>query len=492
MTVIIQSALNAGELSPRLGGRTDLAKYQNGLKTCLNAIVQPHGGVMRRPGFKYIATAGDSDNNVRLIPFEFSTEQTYIIELGEYYMRFYMDGGQIESGGSPYEITTPYRGADLFEIKYTQSADVMYLVHPNYSPRKLSRTGHTNWTLTVISFTARPTNWGQESLAITNITQANPGVVTSTAHGLSDGDSVLITNVEGMTEVNGNVYTTANVTADTFELSGTDTTGYGAYTSGGYWNETDQPSCVTFFEERLVFAGVPSYPQTLDFSKAGDYEDMTTGTADDDGCQYTIAADQVNAIRWLMTGKKLIAGTSGGAWLISGSGPDEPITPTSILVRREARIGSQNIQPEAFNEQILFVQKPGRKIRALGYSFEEDSYKGTDLSILSEHLTKTYGIKEIAFQATPYQTLWCVRLDGVLLGLTYMPEHEVVGWHRHITSDSSGESDFESVCCILGDFYDEVWVVVKRKINGSYVRYIEQMQTDEWSFTYTKTTTELV
>jgi hypothetical protein len=145
-----------GELSPRLDGRNDLTKYASGCKTLENMIVYPHGSAARRPGTQFVAEVKDSTKKTRLIPFEFSTTQTYMLEFGNQYIRFYKDNGVILSGASPYEISTPYLEAELFDIKYAQSADVMYICHPNHAVRKLSRTGHTAWTLTEVEFTNGP------------------------------------------------------------------------------------------------------------------------------------------------------------------------------------------------------------------------------------------------------------------------------------------------------------------------------------------------
>ena len=146
----------AGELSPRLDGRNDLAKYSAGCATVENMVIYPHGAAARRPGTQFVASVKTPAAKTRLIPFEFSTEQTYILEFGNQYIRFYRNNGQIESSGSAYEISTPYLTAELFDIKFAQSADVMYITHPNHQTRKLSRTGHTSWTLAAVEFTNGP------------------------------------------------------------------------------------------------------------------------------------------------------------------------------------------------------------------------------------------------------------------------------------------------------------------------------------------------
>ena len=124
-----------GELSPRLDGRTDLTKYSSACKTLENLIIYPHGAAARRPGTTFVSEVKTSSAKTRLIPFEFSTTQTYILEFGNQYIRVYKDKGQVQSGGSAVEIVTPYLTAQLFDIKFAQSADVMYITHPSHSSR---------------------------------------------------------------------------------------------------------------------------------------------------------------------------------------------------------------------------------------------------------------------------------------------------------------------------------------------------------------------
>lgn len=177
------NAFNAGELSPLLEGRTDIAKYYSGCRTLENFLVLSYGGVTKRPGSEYIASAKAADEPVRLIPFEFSITQAYVLELGDEYMRFYRNGGQILDSGSPYEIVTPYdtdAGTDLFDIQFVQSADTMYLVHPDYAVRELTRTDHTAWTLTETTFQRGPF-LAENDTAVTITPSATTGSITLTA-----------------------------------------------------------------------------------------------------------------------------------------------------------------------------------------------------------------------------------------------------------------------------------------------------------------------
>lgn len=152
-----QAQVTAGEFSPRLDGRVDLGRYGSALRTMENFVALPHGAAKRRAGSHFVAEVKDSTQRVRLIGFEFSDTQAYVLEFGHLYVRFYMNMGQILSGGVPYEIVSPYAAVDLPRVKFVQSADVMYLVHPLYAVHKLTRTGHTAWTLNPVTFLPPPT-----------------------------------------------------------------------------------------------------------------------------------------------------------------------------------------------------------------------------------------------------------------------------------------------------------------------------------------------
>ena len=155
----IVTSFNAGEWSPQLYGRVDLQKYASAARIMENFVPLPQGTVTRRPGTRFVAESKSSGDGI-VIPFEFSTTQAYIIEAGNLYFRFYRERGRIEtSPGVAYEIVTPYTLADLENLQWVQSADVLYLAHPRHAPRKLERTGHTSWTLTTISFTSAPSEW---------------------------------------------------------------------------------------------------------------------------------------------------------------------------------------------------------------------------------------------------------------------------------------------------------------------------------------------
>jgi hypothetical protein len=475
-TTLALTSFVSGEFSAKLDGRTDFAKYQTSCKTLENFLIHPQGAATRRVGTQFISEIKDSTKKTRLIPFEFSTTQTYILEFGNQYIRFYKDKGQILSGGSAYEISSPYLEAELFDIKFAQSADVMYLVHPNHETSKLSRTGHTSWSLDEVEFTDGP------YLAVnTTSTTMSPSATTGNGITITASANTFVSTDVGrlINFSNGYAKITAfgsatSVTADVkddFDTTSANTD----WKLGAFSDTTGHPSCVSFFEQRLVFAGTSSEPQTLYFSKSGDYENMTAGTNADDAMVYTIASNQVNVIRFLKTQRTLIVGTVGGEFTVSADGTDAAVTPTNITIKRQSSYGSANVDAIPAGNATLFLQRAKRKIRELSYNFDVDGYQAADLTILNDVVTKT-GINEMSYQQSPDSILWCVRDDGVLAGLTYLRGEEVIAWHRHILGGSFGDGNavVESVASISGELNeDELWVIVKRTINGATKRYVE-------------------
>jgi hypothetical protein len=467
-----------------MDGRTDFEKYSSGAKTLENFLVHPQGAATRRVGTQFIAEVKSSAAKTRLIPFEFSTTQTYILEFGNTYIRFFKDKGQILSGGSAYEISSPYLTAELFDIKFAQSADVMYITHPNHEVMKLSRTGHTSWTLAEVDFTDGPylaTNTTATTLTPAQAaTGSNINITASAVTGINGGAGFQTTDVGRIISFNGGkakitARTNTTVVACTITTAFTNTNATAAFNLGAFSDTTGHPSCVSFFEQRLVFAGTTDEPQTLFFSKAGDYENMTTGTNADDAMVYTIASNQVNAIRYMKAVRTLVVGTTGGEFTVSADGTDASITPTNITIKRQSSFGSANVDAIPAGNAILFLQKAKRKIRELQYNFDSDGYQAPDLTILNETVTDT-GINEMSYQQEPGSNIWCVRDDGVLACLTYQRSENVIAWSRHIFGGAfgSGKAVCESVASISGVLTeDEVWVIVKRTINGATKRFVE-------------------
>ena len=504
-------------------GRTDFAKYFNGATNIENFVVLPHGPITRRPGTYFVSEIKTSSANTRLIPFTFSTTQTYILELGNNYIRFFKDSGQIVesdvtisgitkanpgvvtanshgfsngdfvnissvagmtevnnktfkvankatntfqltdidgnnvnttnfttygSGGDAnriYQITTEYTTAQLFDLKFAQSADVMYICHPDHEASKLSRTGHTSWSLDEVDFgdngpyldanTTTTTITPQQTAAATGKT-----LTLSAVTGVNGGVGWLATDVGRIVKFNGGTAiitsrTNATVAVATILTAFTNTDATAAFQLGSFSDTTGHPSSVSFFEQRLVFAATNDQPQTIFFSKSGDYENMTAGTNDDDAMVYTIASNQVNAIKSLKATRTLICMTTGGEYSVS-AGNSSAITPTNISIVKQSNYGSAGVDALSIGNATIFLQRAKRKIRELAYNFDTDGYVAPDLTILSDHITET-GIVQMDYQQEPHSVVWAARTDGVLSGLTYNRLENVVAWHRHILGGKS-------------------------------------------------------
>jgi hypothetical protein len=566
-------SFNAGELSPLLDARADIAKYNNGCRQLQNAVIKTYGAAERRPGTQFIAETKTVGAASRLIEFQFSTTTTFVLEVGGGYMRFYSNGAQVQVLGVPYEIVTPWAVGDLQGIKYAQINDVMYLVHPSYPVQKLSRIADTNWTIAAVSF-ADPALLDENVTDITLTPSAATGSITLTATGgtpfvaahvgsifqvsyqrsdisirraiTSDGTSgtmrvvggwrlrtsgtwdadvnlersydgvnwELVRLVESSSDSNydtvgeepfdaeyririanwvsgtssprailelddpvGRGYVRITGFTSSSVVSGTVLTAKGLFGTAAtrYWAEgawsglRGYPAAISLFEQRLCFAGTSHQPQTVWGSAVNDYETFKVGTSDTDAFAYTIGAQERNAIQWLVAQKALLIGTTSGEWSMQGSN-DSALTATNVVVRRQSNYGSKAIQARLVNEVVLFTQRQGLKVREMTYSFERDGYVAPDLTLLAEHITAG-GIIQTAYQQQNQSILWAVTGDGVLVGMTYERDQDVVGWHRHVTDGA-----FESVVTVYGAGADEVWVIVRRDGKA----YVERFNPVEW------------
>lgn len=227
------------------------------------------------------------------------------------------------------------------------------------------------------------------------------------------------------------------------------------------------PRCGTLHEQRLVVAGSTKYPQTIWGSRIAEYLDFTIGTDDDEAYSFTISSDQSNQIAYLASNTRLIAYTYGGESSLRG-GIEKPITPTNVTVKPETRNGTKGVRPIQVGKESIAVQRAGRKVRAMGYSYDVDGFKAPDLTVLAEHITKPGGVTQLTFQQEPDLLIWAVRADGALLSCTFDRDQSVTAWAPHYTYGA-----FESVATIPNGSKDEVWVIVRRYVNGATVRYVE-------------------
>jgi hypothetical protein len=234
---------------------------------------------------------------------------------------------------------------------------------------------------------------------------------------------------------------------------------------------------VAFFRERLVFGT----EQKIDMSVAADFENFADKNdegevASDMAVAIEISSDQVNNIEWMAPSDKLIIGTTGGEFILGEITTDEVLGPGNVKVVQQSVFGSRSVIPVQVGDMVVFIQRAGRKMRELKYDFSSDGYISVDLTVLSEHITNG-GITDIVYQQEPHSIIWCVRADGVLLGFTYNKEQEVLGWHRHPIGGGGIVECLETIPRPDGS-QDDLWMIVKRTINGQTKRYIEYLEPD--------------
>lgn len=414
------------------------------------------------------------------------------------------------SGGSVaevYTIASPYTQADLFDsnglfqVMYQQKADGIYLFHGSYAPRILTRTGHAAWALTTIIFEDGPylaLNTTTTTLALSG-TSGSVTVTASAITGINNDTGFQTTDIgrtirwkdpaNNWTWLNITAWTsTTEVTAIVSGVVASAGTATVNWRLGAYSGTTGYPSVASFFQDRMVVASNRDYPDRWDMTIPGGYSDLIfyfdptepNGTVtDSNGITGTLQSGTVNKIVAMSANEKgLIIITVSQEWVIRPDTNNGVITPTNATSSPVSSIGGAYIKTLDIESGTVFVQRSRRKLLDVVYSFESDRLKPRDLTLLSEHITKGQ-IVGTAYQQEPINCVWSITGNGLLIGFTYYPDQNVFGWHRHYIGGSfaDGEAVVESVSAIPSPdgSRDELWIIVKRTINGVTRRYVEYM-----------------
>ena len=496
-----QNSFTSGVLSPGVLARTDLQKYADGCQEMVNCIVYAHGGVTNRPGTIYADTLpGDGI----LIPFVYSVEQAYVLAFfdggdDKTFMRIYRNGGAVvDSNGEVAEYETPYAPSELRFLKFAQSADVMFIVHPDHRPMKLTRSSHTDWEFSEISFfpsiaaptglTAKASNFEDSSNTYYKTTvdykvsAVNDREVESVPSEAVTVDTLstwptkakveltwdevegavryeVYKNVRGWYEWIGSAETTKfkddNIEGDS---------GTGPKENRDPFAEPgDYPGAVGIYQQRLVFGRSNNEPQTVWMSETGSFDSMAVAQPlrDDSAITVTVDSKQMNEIRHFIPLRDMLMLTSGAEFKMGSGDTSGAVTPTSIRFDIQSYWGCSDVPPIVSGTSVLMAQNSGRAVRDLHYQLQEDGYSGNEVSILAEHLLSS-PIRDWAFQQDPYSTVWICLESGKLLTFTYMREQEIWAWSEH---ESSG-GRFRSVSVIREGEEDAAYFLVKR--NGRY------------------------
>lgn len=432
------------------------------------------------------------------------------------------------SGGTAarvYTITTPFVEADLPTLQYIQSADVVTLTHPNYAPRELARTGHAAWTLSAITFgaaIAAPTGLASSSAGTTyyyKVTAVDAESGEESLPSAAAGSTTLTSTLTwGVVTGAGyyNVYRLVNGQYGWIGIAGSTSFVDATYTPDPldsppvartpFTGAGNYPSTVAYYQQRLIFANTDNDPEGVYTSKTGLYKNFMKSTPlqDDDAVTFALVGRQVNEVQHLLDIGKLLVFTTSGEWAIDGD-PSGILTPGQVNPTQRTANGSGSLAPLVVDGSALYVQARGSIIRDINYEWQSQDYKGNELTIFASHLFDNYTLVDWAYQQVPHSIVWAVRSDGILLGMTYVREHQVNGWHRHdfkgvdpsigenyladgeYAADASifasgGADDYveglcENVCVVSEGSEDVLYLLIKRSINGRTVRYIERMNT---------------
>lgn len=559
---LVQRSFAGGELGPSLWARDDLVKYESGGALFRNFLPLVHGAAANRAGFEFLAEVKTSAKATRLIPFAFSTTQTYVLEFGDLYMRVYkreggasgrvlvpapvaawniatpyVVGDHVLQGGVVYycilantgnappnatfwyplaggaltaivEIPTPYLEADLARLKFFQSHDTMTLTHPSYDDRELVRTAHHVWKLAatvygpsiaapVISSVAGSGAGNDVGYIVTAVhaetfeesvpsapvvaVNINLGALVTVTWGAVTGAGKYhvyrkaLFPTSGATKRAEAIYsfvgTSDGLTFTEIPESTSSASGENPPTTRTpFAGAGNKPAAGAYFEQRRVTGGSLNRPAGLDFSQTGNFKNYNVSTPlrADDAIARVLGSLQANEIRHLVPLEQLIVLTSGGEWVVRGT--DGAISPLDFEARQQGYGGSSHVRPVVVKDTVILVQERGSIVRDLFFQLEADKYRGNDLSILAQHLFTGHTIVDMDYAQVPDSVLWLVREDGILLSLSYNREHQVWAWAQHAT-----DGLFESVAVIAEGSEDGVYVVVRRKINGAWVRYVERL-----------------
>ena len=560
-------SFSSGEISPEMAGRIDDSKYQQGAATMRNFIAKPQGPAENRPGFFFVKEVKDSTKQTRLIPFRFNVSQTMVIEIGQEYFRFHTQGATLQyadgsawssstsysigdiakynnvnyyaktahSNSTPpnstnwyalptdmtYEIPSPYLEAELFDIKFVQSSDVMTLVHSNHEPAELRRYGASNWQFFNIDFTAAisaPTGLSvsaympssasnnsdtnedhtyavtaiasdgvRESAASSTVTVSNNIFVTGAKNTITWNDVVGASRYRvykeqgGLFGFIGEKDHDSSSNPSTYSIVDNNIAPDFAITPPRYetiFSGTNNfPNAVSYFEQRRVFAGTNNEPQTIFMTRSGTESDMSfkLPIRDDDRIQFRVAAREANRIKHIVPLTQLLFMTEAAEWRVTSVNSDA-ITPTSIAVKPQSYVGANDTQPVVVNNSMVYIASRGGHARELGYNWQSNGFITGDLSIRAAHLFDGFDITDMTLAKAPTPIVWMISTSGKLVGLTYVPEQQVGAWHQHDT-----DGTFESVTTVAEGSVDAAYCVIKRTIGGATKRYIERMGTRDYT-----------
>lgn len=487
--VDIQSNFSTGELDPLLRARVDLQQYNNALAKATNVLIQPQGGLRRRPGTKHILELPNSStpsagNGVRLVPFQFSVDDSYMLCFTHNRMYVVKNGvvqANINGSGNNY-LTTSIGSSIVDDMCWTQSADTLIVVHPDLQPVRITRTSDTAWTATSITFDSIPKY--AFTLTVTTPTSGHltpsavSGNVTLTSQNSAFSASsvnqyinaspqgrariveyVSATSVKAITEYP--FFDTSNIAQGNWEIE----SGY-----EDVWSSTKGwPRTVTFHEGRLYFGGSKSRPSTIWGSKIGlFFEFVPTESLDDDAVEATLDTNDLNVITDIISSRDFQVFTTGGEFYVPQQGTD-PITPLTFTFKNVSRNGIKpGTRVQSVESGSMFIQRQGKSLNEFVFADTQLTYITQRISLLSGHLLK--GPQRIAMRRASSTEeadllLMTNTNDGSMAVFSIMRSQQ-------ITAPSEFTTDGEFID--VGVDVTDIYCVTKRVFNGTTRYFIER------------------
>jgi hypothetical protein len=465
-----QSTFVAGEFTPLLAARSDIALYKNGAEKLTNLRPMAQGGVQTRPGMRRLATIGFSPT--RLVDFAFNETQLYVLAFSNGRMDPYLPDGTAGTAVTG----APWTAAMLPRLGFVIDGDTIIVLHVDMPPQRLLRTGATTFSLTALTFETSSTNvlrvpFNKFALpAVTLTPGATTGATTltaSAAHFTTDdvgtryrvaGKQVSITGFTSATVVNATVIETLASTTATADWDEQ------AWSVRRGW-----PGAGAFIDNRLVLAGSRDLPAGFWWSKIGAFFNFDLGTAlDNEAVWDTVRRRRGNhQIRHVIAAERLLIFTDAGLWIVPRS-DQQPLTPKTLAFRQVSNVGASWTLPVELDSAVLYLDTTGRVVREARYDDSVLSYTVDEVSLAAEHLVQSPVQSAILPGNADRPERYAVFLnaDGTLAAFHSIRVQKILAWVPWITTGT-----IESVCATG----QELFLVVLRTINGTPVRSLEKL-----------------
>lgn len=502
---ISQVSFNAGEISPALYARTNLEKYSSAAKVILNFYIKKEGGLEKRPGSWFVGGVQNNGYPSRLRRFQFSQEQGYALEFGNRVLRIISEGGFVAAeDGSVYELETPYDIDEVWQMKFEQSADVVFITHPLHTPRMLKRYDHNDWefedmvfvprTSSPTSLTAAGTGSGHtykyKVTAIDDKTgeESLPAAVEVTNGELSATNKITLTWNKAAGCGKYNIYrlyagmygwistvvadgsgTTASMIDENAEIDYNFTP---PTSRNPFDGENKYPSVCGIHEQRMAMGATLEDFELIEASQAGCYNNFTMSNPiqDNDAISVRATGKQVNTVYHFISLNDLLMTTANGVWKLM-PGESGFLSGKDPKTKQQNTWPCDNIEPLIIGNMALFFSDG--HIRTLGYSLASDGYDGEDICIFATHLFDGRKVVDWGYCSSKYQ-VWIIFDDGQAAVLTFIKEHQLAAFTRYIT-----DGWIESICPVKEADGESLYAVVVREVNGEGKRFIERFVLDQ-------------